>query len=110
MKTTSAPTSTKAAAARKESPGLQQTFILKNRNGLHARPCALLVKRLRVFQCEITVECHGQLANAQSILGLMALAAGYESKLTFTATGKDAALALAAVKHLFDTHFEEAYQ
>jgi phosphotransferase system HPr-like phosphotransfer protein len=40
----------------------------------------------------------------------MALAAGYESKLTFTATGKDAALALAAVKHLFDTHFEEAYQ
>ena len=110
MKTANTPALRKAAAARKEPPALQQTFVLTNINGLHARPCALLVKTLRVFQCEVTVESHGQSANAQSIMGLMALAAGYESKLAFSIAGPDAAAALGAIRHLFDTNFEEAYE
>jgi phosphotransferase system HPr (HPr) family protein len=65
----------KPVTPRKESGTLQQSFILKNRSGLHARPSALLLKTVRAFQCEISVECHGELANAQSIMGLMALAA-----------------------------------
>lgn len=35
---------------------LGQTFILTNRNGLHARPCALLIQALHEFTCSVSVE------------------------------------------------------
>ena len=97
------------ATARNGNPKLQRTFVLRNRNGLHARPCALLISTLRPFQCEIEVQVNDQSANGGSILGLMALAAGYGSKMTFSIAGEQAAEAMAAVKHLFDTSFMEAY-
>jgi len=89
---------------------LRQTFTMTNRNGLHARPCALLVKTLRPFGCQVKVEHGNAVADGQSILGLMALAAGFGSKLAFTITGAEAARAMAAVQRVFDTQFEEAYQ
>lgn len=88
---------------------LRRCFIMTNRNGLHARPCALLVKALRPFACEVRIEHDDAIASGNSILGLMALAAGFESKLLFTITGREAARAMAAVQRLFDTEFEEAY-
>lgn len=90
-------------------PTLRQTFAMTNRNGLHARPCALLVKTLRPFACEVKVEHDDTTASGNSILGLMSLAAGFESKLTFIIGGSEAARALAAVQRLFETQFEEAY-
>ena len=89
--------------------GLQRTLTLHNRLGLHARPSALMVKTLRNFDCEVTAESGGEIANAKSILGLLSLAAGYGSILTFTATGDDAAKALEEVAKLFASRFEEAY-
>ena len=89
---------------------IRRTFLLRNINGLHARPAALLVRRLAPFQCEVTVESGGAEADARNVLELLSLAAGYTTKLAFTATGKDAADALEAVRQLFDSNFSEAYQ
>ena len=106
---------TKPAAHKKIAPDgpnqstLRQTFTMTNRNGLHARPCALLVKTLRPFACEVEVEHDDATASGNSILGLMALAAGFESKLTFIISGSEAARAMAAVQRLFETQFEAAY-
>lgn len=90
-------------------PPITRALVLRNRLGLHARPAALLVKTLQDFQASVHVLCDGETANARSILGLLSLAAGYGSKLTFTASGPDAGSALEAVQHLFDTNFQEAY-
>jgi phosphocarrier protein len=98
------------ASIKEDGPPLRQTFLLKNKNGMHARPCALLVKTLRPFRCHVEVEVNGEIANARSIMGLMALAAGYESKMTFSMVGEEASKAMAAVQHLFDTRFQEAYE
>lgn len=102
-------TDKKIAPARTSNPTLQQTFVMTNRHGMHAQPCALLVKTLRPFACEVKVERDGEAASGKSILGLMALAAGFGSKLTFMITGSEAARAMAAVQQLFKTQFEEAY-
>jgi phosphotransferase system HPr (HPr) family protein len=110
MSTANVITETKVSAAQPATPMLRQTFIMNNPNGLHARPCALLVKTLRPFQCQVTVECRGLRANAASILGLMSLAAACGSKMTFSITGGDAAQAIAALHRLFDTNFEDAYR
>jgi phosphocarrier protein len=88
---------------------ITRTLVLENRLGLHARPSALLVKRVQEFRAQVQVACEGELANGRSILGLLSLAAGYGSKLTFTVSGPDAASAMEAIQRLFDTNFEEAY-
>lgn len=103
------PTSSKSAVSPSVKP-LRRAFVVPNEWGLHARPCALLVKTLRSFRCDVEVQTDGHLANGRSILSLLGLAAGLGTKLTFTATGIDAAQALAAVERLFESKFEEAYK
>ena len=88
---------------------LCQTFVVNIEHGLHARPCALMVKTLRPFRSRIEIAANGEVANGHSIMSLMALAAGYQSSITFTITGEDAALAMTAVERLFETHFADAY-
>ncbi len=86
---------------------VRRTFTLKNRLGLHARPSALLIKALQPFQSQIMVESRGETANARSILGLLSLAAGTGTRMTFTAVGDDAHDALHAVERLFSNDFGE---
>jgi len=86
-----------------------RTLVLQNRLGLHARPSALIVKTLQPLKCEMHVHCAGETANARSILGLLSLAAGYGAKLTFSASGPDAPLAMEKIQRLFERNFEEAY-
>ena len=87
----------------------RQTFIVRLEHGLHARPCALLVKTLRPFRSRIEIAANGEVANGHSIMSLMALAAGYQSKITFAITGEDAPQAMTAVERLFETDFADAY-
>lgn len=88
---------------------VRRTFVMLNVHGLHARPAALLVKQLSQFDCEVTVECRGELASAKSLLGLLGLAAGAKSRITFTAVGARASQAMEAIGRLFESRFEEAY-
>ena len=88
---------------------LQRTFVMKSILGLHARPSSLIVKTLQPFECQVTVACGDATVEAGSIFGLLSLAAGYESRMTFVAAGRDATKALDAIQHLFETNFEEAY-
>jgi phosphotransferase system HPr (HPr) family protein len=88
---------------------VRHTFTVNIENGLHARPCALLVKTLMPFVSAVEVEANGEQASGHSIMSLMALAAGLDTDITFTITGPDAYHALAAVRRLFETHFADAY-
>ena len=88
---------------------MSETFVVNLKHGLHARPCALMVKTLRPFKCEVVVEANGERASGHSIMSLMALAAGPGTAITFRMTGLDAPVAMAAVSRLFQTHFADAY-
>jgi phosphocarrier protein len=87
---------------------VRRTFVVNIEHGLHARPCALLVKTVQPYRSTVEVEAHGNKVSGNSILGLMALAAGYGSQITFTMVGEDALQAMAAVHRLFAAHFEAA--
>ncbi|HTQ50104.1 MAG TPA: HPr family phosphocarrier protein [Candidatus Acidoferrales bacterium] len=90
-------------------PWVRQTLVLLNRQGLHCRPAALFVKTLADFNCKMTVECRGVQVDGRSILGLLSLAAGYGTRLTFVASGPDAEVAMTAIRHLFADNFAGAY-
>jgi phosphotransferase system HPr (HPr) family protein len=75
----------------------RQTFILNNKRGLHTRPAALLARTLQFFNCRVQAQCGNEVTDATSLIGLLTLAAGYGSKITFTATGPESVRALDAV-------------
>ena len=91
-----------------ENPAISKELTIKNRNGLHARPAALFVKTSSRFHAEVWVEKDGEKVNGKSIMGLMMLAAGKDSRVRFLVTGDDALEMLAELEALFLRKFDEA--
>ena len=82
-------------------------IIVQNRAGIHARPSSLIVQTASKFQSNIMVEKENVTVNAKSIMGVMTMAAGYQTELTVSADGVDEAEAVAALEQLFAAKFEE---
>ena len=86
----------------------ERTVQIVNRNGLHARPAAEIVKLASKFQAEITIVKDDLDVNGKSIMGVMMLAAEHGSSITLRAEGPDAAQALAALATLVGNKFGES--
>ncbi len=86
---------------------LVRTVVIPNRRGLHARAAAKFVKCAATFTADIAVSKDGQSVSAQSIMGLMMLAAPLGSSITITAQGGDAEAAMAALVALVEGKFGE---
>jgi phosphocarrier protein len=86
---------------------LERDIVVSNRLGLHARASAKLVQLVAGFKATVWLISKGREVNAQSIMGVMMLAAGMGTSLTVRAEGDDAEAALAAVVDLFDRKFDE---
>ncbi len=84
-----------------------QTFMIRNRLGLHARAAALLVKTANRFLSEITIEKDGVEVNGKSIMGILMLAASKGSRITLKVEGKDSAEAIRALGELIENKFGE---
>ena len=69
---------------------VEKIVIVKNKQGLHARPAALFVQIANKFECEINVKKGKELVNGKSIMGIMMLAAERGSKVFLIAKGLDA--------------------
>ena len=78
-----------------------------NERGLHARASAKFVKTAAAFDAEVRVSRDGTSVDAQSIMGLMMLAAGPGSTLEISAAGPDAEAALDALCRLVEERFDE---
>ena len=75
-------------------PFLRRTLIVKNEEGLHARPAALFVKVAKKFECSVAVKRGAQRVNGKSIMGILMLGAGKGAKITIEVEGDDANEAL----------------
>jgi phosphocarrier protein HPr len=71
--------------------------VLPEGVALHARPAGLFVRTAMQFQARITVAVGGRVADAKSILRVLALGAAGGATLSLTAEGADADAALAAL-------------
>jgi len=78
-----------------------------NKNGLHARPAAEIVKLAAKFQSEITIVKDDLDVNGKSIMGVMMLAAEHGSTILLRAEGPDADAALDALSTLVTNKFGE---
>jgi phosphocarrier protein len=79
-----------------------------NKNGLHARPAAEIVKLASKFRSEITMVRDDLEVNGKSIMGVMMLAAECGATLVVRANGPDAGEAVEAIAALVARKFGEA--
>jgi phosphocarrier protein HPr len=86
---------------------LERDIVVSNRLGLHARASAKLVQLVAGFKSTVWLISKGREVNAQSIMGVMMLAAGMGTALSVRAEGEDEEAALNAVVELFDRKFDE---
>jgi phosphocarrier protein len=86
---------------------LEQEIVVSNKLGLHARASAKLVQLVQGFKSTVWLISRGREVNAQSIMGVMMLAAGIGTALTIRAEGADEQEAVTAVADLFERKFDE---
>jgi phosphocarrier protein HPr len=79
-----------------------------NRNGLHARPAAEIVKTASKFKSDITIAREDLEVNGKSIMGVMMLAAEFGSTVELRASGPDESEALDALERLIVNKFGES--
>ena len=85
----------------------EKILTVSNRAGIHARPAALIAQTANKYESEITLEKDSATVNAKSIMGVITMAAGYNTQLTLRAEGSDEKDAVAAIAQLFESKFEE---
>lgn len=85
----------------------KKTIEVKNKLGLHARPCALLVKTASRYRSDLLIKKDNIEVNGKSIMGVMMLAAEYGSELDLVANGVDEEFLIAEIEELFETKFGE---
>ena len=89
-----------------QEPAVAEVEIV-NERGLHARASAKFVKLAADFEADIRVTKDEYTVDAQSIMGLMMLAAGPGSTIVIAAEGRQAREAVAALAALVAGRFEE---
>lgn len=85
----------------------EKVLTVRNRAGIHARPAALIAQTANKFNSEIILEKESTTVNAKSIMGVITMAAGYNTTMTLRVEGADEVEAAEAIYNLFESKFEE---
>ena len=86
---------------------VEKILTVRNRAGIHARPASLIAQMANKFQSEISLEKDSIVVNAKSIMGVITMAAGYNTTIPLKVEGSDEQDAAAAIEKLFEGKFEE---
>lgn len=80
---------------------------LRNRDGLHARPAAMIASEAAHFDAEVRLVHERGAADATSPIGLATLAARFGDPVAVEARGPEAAAAVEAIRAMIDEGFGE---
>ena len=86
---------------------IEKILTVQNRAGIHARPAAIIAQTSNKLESEITLTKDGTTVNAKSIMGVIAMGAGYNTQLTMQVVGPDESEAASVIEELFNSKFEE---
>lgn len=80
-------------------------YILKDENGIHARPAGVLVKTAEKYSSKIQIMKDGRTADCKKIFSVMGMGARKGDKLEITVEGADEDAAFNEIKKLFEENF-----
>ncbi len=85
---------------------IKKELIVKNKQGLHARPAAVFVQIANKFDSRITVRRDEEEVNGKSIMGILMLGAEKGSLIIIEADGQDAQKALEELEKIISNEEE----
>jgi len=87
-------------------PLIKKELVVKNKQGLHARPAAIFVQIANKFDARITVRYEDEEVNGKSIMGILMLGAERGGLIVLEVDGADAAEALVELEKLISSEEE----
>jgi trehalose 6-phosphate synthase len=101
-------TNPSSKGARSSTPNAaEQEVIVRNRQGIHARPAAAFVRCARQFECSIEIVKEGESYSAKSILSVLTANLNHGATFRLRSDGIDALEAMAQLRALLDGFSEE---
>ena len=79
---------------------IEKKLIIKNKQGLHARPAALFVQIANKYESDILVKKGRQEVNGKSIMGLMTLEAASGNSICLKINGPDSKEAMQELEQI----------
>ncbi len=86
---------------------LHRTVVVRNAEGLHARPADLLVRLASRYQATIQIGKNNEWVDCKSILSLLTLGAAQGTELSVSAQGPDAAEAIDSITAFVEAGFND---
>ena len=77
-------------------------YIIKDEEGIHARPAGLLVKKASEYACDVSIEANGKKVDAKRIFGVMGLAAKCGQEIIITTEGDAEEEAIAGMSEFLE--------
>lgn len=73
-------------------------YVIKDAQGIHARPAGLLVRKASEFKSDITIAKSGKEVDLKKIFGIMGLGAKQGDEITIKFSGEDENEAYTAIE------------
>ncbi|HHF5159573.1 TPA: fused PTS fructose transporter subunit IIA/HPr protein [Haemophilus influenzae] len=89
---------------------IEAVFVIKNEQGLHARPSAILVNEVKKYNASVAVQNldrNSQLVSAKSLMKIVALGVVKGTRLRFVATGDEAQQAIDGISAVIESGLGE---
>lgn len=89
---------------------IEAVFVIKNEQGLHARPSAMLVNEVKKYNASVAVQNldrNSQLVSAKSLMKIVALGVVKGTRLRFVATGDEAQQAIDGIGAVIESGLGE---
>lgn len=80
------------------------SYVIKDEQGIHARPAGELVKTAKGFASEIKIGKNGKMVDAKKIFGIMGLAAKQGDTVEFSFNGEDEEQAYVGIKGFMEVN------
>lgn len=77
------------------------SHVIRDAQGLHARPVAMVCAAVRKWKSEVAVSCLGATTSACDLMGLMGLCARKGDELRVSVTGPDEEACAEALRDVF---------
>lgn len=79
----------------------QFSYVIKDENGLHARPAGMLTKEAKKYQSAVTISCNGKSAAAGKLMAIMGMGVKRGDSVEVTIEGADEDTAATELQKFF---------
>ena len=79
----------------------QFTYVIKDKEGIHARPAGVVVAEAKKYASNVTIENKGKSADLKRIFGVMSLCVKCGEEVKVTVEGADEEAAAPAIEQVF---------